>query len=153
MNVTGTPVTLVSTFHIDDLFDQSDEAERAEVERLFVERTFRFDELVFEQCSSEAMVWTLVSGSAVYSRYTQDREPSAVRVARAGEVFGLTETLARVPFDATLRTISACVCRKLDHESLVEVIRRRPNIRQRVLLLLAETYRTALAGAANARTV
>ena len=149
MNVTGTRVTLVSSFHTDYLFDQSDEAERADVERLFVERRFGFDELVFEQGSSEARVWSLVSGSAVYSRYTSDGERSVVRLARPGEVFGLTETLARIPFDGTLRTISSCVCREMDHESLVAILERRPQIRQRMLAMLAKTYSIALAGAAS----
>ena len=152
MNYTGIRVTLVPIFHSDDLFGNADEVERSEIERLFVEQTFRFDEMVFER-RREASIWSIVSGSAVYSRCTSDGEPSVVRIARPGEVFGLTETLARIPFDASLRTISSFVCRRMDHESFVGIFQRRPPLRQRVLAVLAEKYCTALANAANARAV
>ena len=143
--------TLVSPFHTDDLFDPTDEVERREIEGLFVERNFRFDETVFQQGSAPADVWRIVKGTVVLSRCNSNCEPVFARIVRHGEILGLTETLAQVPLEATLRTVSSCVCEQMDRHGLAKLIQRRPRIRQRILAVLAENYGDALARAANVR--
>ena len=153
MTLTGKLVTLVPAFHTDDLFDSSDEIERREVERLFVERTYHFDQAIFEQDHTDAAIWRMMKGRAILSRFDSNGEPSFVRIAGPNEVFGLTETLARIPCQTTLRAMSPCICGCMDQRSLIGLLHRRPRIRRRILELLADRYTAALATIAVARQV
>ena len=150
MNISGKVVALVPPFDADDLFDFEDEVERREVERIFVERTYRFDEMVFEQGFAAADVWRLVSGMAVLSQYDASHEPSFVRMVRPGEILGLTETLAGLPYSATLRAVSSCVFNCMKQSDLVWLLHRRPRLRQRIVRVLAANYGNVLASAAEA---
>ena len=150
MNLTGKLEILVPPFHADDLFDPTDDGECREVERLFVERKFLSDETVFEQGSAPAALWKIVTGTAVLSRCNSKCEPAIARTVHSGEILGLTETLARIPFGATLRTVSSCICQCMDHRGLAGLLSRQPRIGQRILTLLAKNYGDALMKAANA---
>ena len=151
MTLTGKLVTLVPAFHTDDLFEISDEIERREVERLFVERTYHFDQAIFEQGHTDAAIWRLMDGSAILSRFDSNGEPSFVRIAGPNEVFGLTEVLASIPYQTTLRAMSPCICGCMDQRSLIGLLHRRPRIRRRILELLADHYAGAVAAMAEAR--
>ncbi len=151
MTLIGKLVTLVPAFHTDDFFDASDEVERREVDRLFVERTFHFDQAIFEQSHTDASIWRMMTGTAILSRFDSDDEPSFVRMAGPNEIFGLTEILASIPYQTTLRAISPCTCRCMDQRSLIELLHRRPGLRNRILESLADHYADALLMTADAR--
>lgn len=138
----------VPPFYTDDFFVPSDEIERRDIERLSAKRAYRFNQPIFEQGSAPAAVFTIVTGVGVLSRVDVNGAPLFARVVHPGEILGVTETLAGIPFDATLRAMSRCACQRMDQRGLLTLLRRRPLIRQRILHVLAANYGRALANAA-----
>ena len=115
----------------DDLFDRADKIEQLELQRHVVTSSFGPNEAVFKQGASPANVLIMRSGTAVLSRRPFDH------IVCAGQVVGLTETLARIPFDTTLRTVSACTFERIDHDDLIALLHARPKILHRMLDVLS----------------
>ena len=125
----------------DRIFDLTDPEMDAD---LFSIHRFASNQLVFEEGDKPASVWIISKGRAVSTLPTTDTDKPLFRLTQPGDVLGLTETLARMPFRSILRTITPCVFRVLDHDSLVRLVRTRPEVARELLDALASEYADAL---------
>jgi CRP-like cAMP-binding protein len=95
---------------------------------------------VFEQDSENTRVWILTSGRAQLLLTDPQTKRTIFRPARVGQVFGLTETLARVPYCATMKTLSECSFHTVDYGDLIKLLRNKPGFRAGLLRTLSRIY-------------
>lgn len=116
----------------------------AEFEQLATIQTFDTGQLVFAEGHAPAKVWIIEEGRAVLTIPTTPGRKPLDRLIKPGDILGITETLAGVPFRTTLRTLTPCSFQVLEHDSLVRFLRGRPELQRQLLDALAEDYVDAL---------
>jgi CRP-like cAMP-binding protein len=128
----------------DRIFDLTNPDNNDDIDEIFSIHRFGPNRLVFEEGTAPASVWIIAGGKAVSTVPTADPDKPFVRLTRPGDVLGLTETLAKIPFRSTMRTITPCEFRVLDHDSLVRMLRNKPEVERQLLDALARDYADAL---------
>lgn len=121
----------------------------ARVERVLAsltrQRIYETGSRVFSVGENSRGVLTLLSGRAfLVARNAEGREIGG-REAAAGEVFGITEMLSGVPFEAELRTVSDCEFEFVSEEDYVDALSREPEICFQLLRKLSQRYRDFIA--------
>ena len=107
-------------------------------------QSFEANKLVFEEGLAPAKVWIIEDGRAVLTMpVTPSRKP-LVRIISPGDVLGVTETLACVPFRSSLRTLTPCTFQAMDHDSFLGLLRNRPEVGRKLLDTLSHDYIEAL---------
>ena len=103
-------------------------------------RLFSKGSKIFEANSAAARVWILKWGKAHLRFPNAFGDGTVPRLAFPGEVFGLTETLAQMPYGATLIAGSVCAFSSIHHNELTELLRNEPMFRRKLLGVLSENY-------------
>ena len=98
---------------------------------------FREGTEVFRRGGSPARVWILTSGRGVLNG-TAEGKPG--RRVEPGEIVGLTESLADMPYMSTFRTSSACEGRSIGREEFEIWLQARPQLALKVLNVLSRNY-------------
>jgi CRP-like cAMP-binding protein len=108
--------------------------------RLSATHDFPAGSTIFDRETFPASVWIVISGKSRLT-FPQGSHPRD-RSRRIGpnDVCGLTETLAGVPFQATLKAVTDCTCRNLSGSALDEFLRSEPAICTALLGALARDY-------------
>lgn len=96
--------------------------------------------VIFKRGAEPASVWLLTGGKAKLS-YRQGWEGTeASKTLGPGEVCGLTETLAGIPYEASLQAITPCSLKNLTYENLNRFLRDEPAFCADLLGFLARDY-------------
>ena len=108
-------------------------------------KSFGANELVFEAADlTPGKVWIIEDGRAVLTMPVTPTRKPLVRITAPGDVIGVTETLACVPFRSSLRTLTPCTFQVLDHDSFLGFLRSRPDVGRKLLDTLSREYIDAL---------
>lgn len=106
-------------------------------------RDYRQFSVIFEAHSAPARVWLLAEGSARLIFPAAGKTPPYSRLTIRGELVGLTETMAELPYGATLETISECKYHTVGRQALTRLLDRDPVLTAELLFTLADNISTA----------
>lgn len=103
-------------------------------------RVSEFDagDIVYERNSAADKVWIMISGRA--NLLYPYKDGHAARAIRPGDACGLTETLAQLPYMATLKSLSPSSFRSINRADLIKILREEPEYREAFLVALARNY-------------
>lgn len=110
---------------------------------------FPSDSFVFTRNSMPSGAWVLLAGQARMSLRGRERSLRLSILLETGDVAGLPETLAAVPYKSTLRTISASLFFRIFHPSIELLLGCDPTFRSELAQSLAKNLRRATLRAAN----
>ncbi|MEP7213996.1 MAG: cyclic nucleotide-binding domain-containing protein [Acidobacteriota bacterium] len=90
------------------------------LEKISTPFEFPPDQIIFRMNDEPAAVWMVTHGRVCIS--------TGGHVGRCSEVcgrriFGLTETIAGIPYQETVKTDSFCSCRRIDRDALMNLLR------------------------------
>jgi CRP-like cAMP-binding protein len=121
-------------------FGKLSKSAKESFERLSAPHEFSKGDVIFDRNSEPASVWLAVSGRAGLCYPAGNDGVNASQPIAANDVCGLTETLARVPYQATLRAASSCTFRSLSYIGLTQFLRDEPALCAALLENLAQDY-------------
>lgn len=119
---------------------ETGEAARQRLDRLSTRREFQAGSIVFRQNADPASVWVLVSGQARLIRSNGPEDSGSSRKAVVNDICGITETLAGVPFQASLKAVTDCTFQNLSCEQLNEFLLSETELCTALLGALARNY-------------
>ena len=110
-------------------------------------RQFPAEASVFEDSAGPALIWILRSGRA---RLIFEKKAGISREVKPGEICGLTEALAELPYSATLVAETPCRFDVIESGRLFELLAAEPAFCLSALRLLGTNFREAYFKALNA---
>ena|SRR5687768_4640717 len=94
--------------------------------------------LIFKARSAPAHVWVIAEGEARLIFPVNARRAAAYsRLTAPYELVGLTETLADLPYNASLQTVSACRCLTVSRPELIRLLTVDALLRDELILTVA----------------
>jgi CRP-like cAMP-binding protein len=93
--------------------------------------------VAFKALSLPARLWVIVEGKARLIFPAEGWRPGNSRVTDPHELIGLTETLAGIPYSATLQTISKCRFYSVQRLDLIRLLSVDRSLREDLLLTFA----------------
>ena len=104
--------------------------------------------LIFRANEEPAAMWMVTHGRACIS--FPEKEDAGTRVCGRG-IFGLTETIAGIPYQESLFTDSYCTCTRVDRESLIELLQNEHDASWTLLRVLSRNYLKSVRNLASKR--
>jgi CRP-like cAMP-binding protein len=120
-----------------DLFAGLSRAGRSRLDSISRPHLASRGDSVFEPGAPPA-IWILEAGEAVLCAAVSGDDVEACRAVATGEVLGLMEALAQVPFSAKLTAVSDCRFTHIERLKFVQLLRAEPSLRAKLLTLIAE---------------
>jgi len=99
---------------------------------------------VFSARSAPACVWRILSGDALLIFPSRGMSRSISRPLVLDELTGLSETIAQIPYGATLKAESECRCVSISRQELLDLVLRDRKLLDELLLTLSEGLNEAL---------
>ena len=99
---------------------------------------------VFSARSAPARTWRILSGKALLIFPSRGMSRSISRPLVLDELIGLSETIAQIPYGATLKAESECKCVSISRQELLDVILQDRKLLDEVVLTLSEGLNEAL---------
>jgi len=93
--------------------------------------------LIFRANEEPAAMWMVTHGRACIS--FPDTEDAGTIICGRG-IFGLTETIAGIPYQESLFTDSYCTCTRVDRDSLIELLQNEHDASWTLLRVLSRNY-------------
>ena len=131
------PISLVT---LDQLFERSGDDAGLPV---FRDRKYLPGQYLTERGRTPNQIITVVNGLAVLEVNDLSTGEYKARLLFPAEVVGLMETLAGRPFNYNVIASTECTVRSIDRMDLIRHIAERPELRSRVVRLLADLVRDA----------
>jgi ATP-binding cassette subfamily B protein len=114
-----------------------DNAALQEMVRWFATDHFRENHTIFEQEDPGTRFYILVRGKVEIVKTDPAGKPQRVAVLEDGDYFGEMALLNNTPRNATIRTLTPCICLSLQRDHFLGLVARNPSIQSHVAAAMA----------------
>ncbi len=98
---------------------------------------------IFREGDNCASVHILCSGRVKLSATSREGRTLILKIARAGEMLGLSAALAGQPFEVTAETVEPCQLKTIRRQALLDFLDRNPDASMRAARCIAQEYKAA----------
>ncbi|HUB18694.1 MAG TPA: Crp/Fnr family transcriptional regulator [Acidobacteriaceae bacterium] len=99
--------------------------------------------VIFREGDNCGSVHVLCSGRVKLSATSREGRTLILKIARAGEVLGLSAALAAQPFEVTAETVEPCMVKTIRRQALLDFLDRNPDASMRAARCVAQEYKAA----------
>lgn len=99
--------------------------------------------VIFREGDNCGSVHVLCSGRVKLSATSREGRTLILKIARAGEVLGLSAALANQPFEVTAETVEPCRMKTIRRQALIDFLDRNPDASMRAARCVAQEYKAA----------
>jgi len=99
--------------------------------------------LLFVEKQAARGVYVLCEGEVKLSMSSPEGKTLIMRIAKAGELLGLTAAIAGLPYEVTAETIHPCQVAYVRREDLLRFVAKHPEASQNVVMQMSSQYRSA----------
>ncbi len=99
--------------------------------------------IIFREGDNCGSVHVLCSGRVKLSATSREGRTLILKIARAGEVLGLSAALANQPFEVTAETVEPCRMKTIRRQALIDFLDRNPDASMRAARCVAQEYKAA----------
>ena len=99
--------------------------------------------VIFREGDNCGSVHVLCSGRVKLSATSREGRTLILKIARAGEVLGLSAALAGQPFEVTAETVEPCQLKTIRRQALLDFLDRNPDASMRAARAVAQEYKAA----------
>ena len=99
--------------------------------------------VIFREGDNCGSVHVLCSGRVKLSATSREGRTLILKIARAGEVLGLSAALAGQPFEVTAETVEPCQVKAIRRQALLDFLDRTPDASMRAARAVAQEYKAA----------
>lgn len=99
--------------------------------------------VIFREGDNCASVHVLCSGRVKLSATSREGRTLILKIARAGEVLGLSAALASQPYEVTAETVEPCRVKTIRRQALLDFFDRHPDASIRAARAVAQEYKSA----------
>jgi CRP/FNR family transcriptional regulator, cyclic AMP receptor protein len=101
--------------------------------------------VIFREGDNCGSVHVLCSGRVKLSATSREGRTLILKIARAGEVLGLSAILANQPYEVTAETVEPCRVKTIRRQALLDFMDRHPDASMRAARTVAQEYKAAFA--------
>lgn len=98
---------------------------------------------IFREGDTCGSVHVLCSGRVKLSATSREGRTLILKIARAGEVLGLSAALANQPYEVTAETVEPCRLKTIRRQGLLDFLDRNPDASMRAARAVAQEYKAA----------
>lgn len=98
---------------------------------------------IFREGDNCGSVHVLCSGRVKLSATSREGRTLILKIARAGEVLGLSAALANQPYEVTAETVEPCRMKTIRRQALLDFLDRNPDASMRAARTVAQEYKAA----------
>jgi len=98
---------------------------------------------IFREGDNCGSIHVLCSGRVKLSATSREGRTLILKIARAGEVLGLSAALANQPFEVTAETVEPCRLKTIRRQALLDFLDRNPDASMRAARTVAQEYKAA----------
>ena len=99
--------------------------------------------VIFREGDNCGSVHVLCSGRVKLSATSREGRTLILKIARAGEVLGLSAALAGQPYEVTAETVEPCRLKTIRRQALLDFLDRNPDASMRAARTVAQEYKAA----------
>ncbi|HTV83477.1 MAG TPA: Crp/Fnr family transcriptional regulator [Acidobacteriaceae bacterium] len=99
--------------------------------------------VIFREGDNCGSVHVLCSGRVKLSATSREGRTLILKIARAGEVLGLSAALANQPYEVTAETVEPCRLKTIRRQALLDFLDRNPDASMRAARAVAQEYKAA----------
>ncbi len=99
--------------------------------------------VIFREGDNCGSVHVLCSGRVKLSATSREGRTLILKIARAGEVLGLSAALANQPYEVTAETVEPCRLKTIRRQALLDFLDRNPDASMRAARTVAKEYKAA----------
>jgi CRP/FNR family transcriptional regulator, cyclic AMP receptor protein len=99
--------------------------------------------VIFREGDNCGSVHVLCSGRVKLSATSREGRTLILKIARAGEVLGLSAALANQPYEVTAETVEPCLLKTIRRQALLDFLDRNPDASMRAARTVAQEYKAA----------
>jgi CRP/FNR family transcriptional regulator, cyclic AMP receptor protein len=99
--------------------------------------------VIFREGDNCGSVHVLCSGRVKLSATSREGRTLILKIARAGEVLGLSAALANQPYEVTAETVEPCRVKTIRRQALLDFMDRNPEASMRAARTVAQEYKAA----------
>jgi CRP/FNR family cyclic AMP-dependent transcriptional regulator len=99
--------------------------------------------VIFREGDACSSVHVLCSGRVKLSATSREGRTLILKIARAGEVLGLSAALASQPYEVTAETVEPCRLKTIRRQALLDFLDRNPDASMRAARAVAQEYKAA----------
>lgn len=99
--------------------------------------------VIFREGDNCGSVHVLCSGRVKLSATSREGRTLILKIARAGEVLGLSAALANQPYEVTAETVEPCRLKTIRRQALLDFLDRNPDASMRAARTVAQEYKAA----------
>lgn len=99
--------------------------------------------IIFREGDPCGSVHVLCSGRVKLSATSREGRTLILKIARAGEVLGLSAALASQPYEVTAETVEPCRLKTIRRQALLDFLDRNPDASMRAARAVAQEYKAA----------
>jgi CRP/FNR family transcriptional regulator, cyclic AMP receptor protein len=127
------------------LFCNLDSASLEKFDGLGTQVQFSRGAVIFREGDNCGSVHVLCSGRVKLSATSREGRTLILKIARAGEVLGLSAALASQPYEVTAETVEPCRVKTIRRQALIDFFDRSPDAGMRAARTVALEYKAAFA--------
>ena len=120
----------------DDLFCDLTPGSLASLDRIKQTKRFAKNTCFFARDDTPRRIYLLRRGKAQLLLNEDSKNISFGRLIEPNEIFGLTETIANLPYETEAKTITACTCECIGRRDFIRFLKDEPEICFRLVRLL-----------------
>ncbi|HVT98517.1 MAG TPA: Crp/Fnr family transcriptional regulator [Acidobacteriaceae bacterium] len=125
------------------MFCSMKETEMGKFDTLGTQVRFSTGAVIFREGDNCGSVHVLCSGRVKLSATSREGRTLILKIARAGEVLGLSAALAGQPFEVTAETVEPCTLKTIRRQALLDFLDRHPDASMRAARAVAQEYKAA----------
>ncbi len=135
--------TYEHTYRKSEFFTQLPEAARADLESLLIPSAHPAHSVLFAETQPAAGIFVVLEGEVRLSINSSDGRRLSFRIARAGQVLGLSATLSGKAYEMTAETLYPARVAHLTAQTFLHFLARYPQVYQTVAQEMVRTYTAA----------
>jgi CRP/FNR family transcriptional regulator, cyclic AMP receptor protein len=125
------------------LFCSMDEGSLQKFDSIGTQVQFSRGAIIFREGDNCGSVHVLCSGRVKLSATSREGRTLILKIARAGEVLGLSAALANQPYEVTAETVEPCQVKTMRRQALLDFMDRTPDASMRAARTVAQEYKAA----------
>jgi len=125
------------------MFCSMNDSEMGKFDSLGTPVRFSSGAVIFREGDNCGSVHVLCSGRVKLSATSREGRTLILKIARAGEVLGLSAALAGQPFEVTAETVEPCQLKTIRRQALLDFLDRNPDASMRAARCVAQEYKAA----------
>ena len=130
----------------DLLFAGLNDNDQDRLDAIMQKRHYKIDEQIFEEGDEAENVYLLKRGQAVLTRKRAKNASPLVCPVTPSLLFGVTEVLSKIDFEAGLLPVTDCEVGEIDREDFVSFFRSNPAACYRLASVVSSMYQKVVTG-------